>query len=113
MKVMTINEFHAAIKAQGASCREKITLVCPMCRTPQCAADFIKAGAGEDFEAVEKYLGFSCIGRFTGGKSPRAEPDGEPCDWSLGGLFKTHELEVLTPDGERHPRFEIAETALQ
>ena len=24
---------------------------------------------------------------------------------TLGGLFKIHELEVVTPDGEHHPRF--------
>jgi hypothetical protein len=26
----------------------------------------------------------------------------------LGGLISLHKLEVVTPDGEHHPRFEVA-----
>ena len=104
---MTLEAFHAALKAQGVQ-REHLALVCPMCRTVQSASDFITAGAGADFDAVEKYLGFSCIGRFTGGASPRRKPDGQACDWTLGGFFRLHRLEVITPDGQRHPRFEVA-----
>jgi hypothetical protein len=74
----------------------------------QTGNDLIRAGAGKTFEDVEKYLGFSCVGRFTGAKSPRKEPDGKPCNWTLGGLFSLHTLEVVTPDGEHHPRFEVA-----
>jgi hypothetical protein len=42
--------------------------------------------------------------RFFGEKAP----DGKPCNWTLGGLFRTHTLEVVTPDGKKHPRFEVA-----
>lgn len=108
MKTVTLEEFHAALKAQGAPSRDDLAVVCPMCGTVQSARDFIKAGAGSDFEQVEKYLGFSCIGRFTGAGSPRKSPDGNPCNWTLGGLFSLHKLEVITPDGEHHPRFEPA-----
>lgn len=104
---MTLEEFHAACKAQAAS-REQIVFKCPMCKTPQSGRDLIAAGAGQDFDAVEKYLGFSCIGRFTGAGSARKEPDGKPCDWTLGGLFQLHKLVVVTPDGKRHPHFELA-----
>lgn len=107
MKTMTITEFHGALIAQGVK-REDLALICPMCQTLQSATDLIKAGAGADFDAVEKYLGFSCVGRFTGAGSPRKEPDGKPCNWTLGGLFHTHKLEVETPDGKKHPRFEPA-----
>ena len=105
---MTLEEFLAACKNQGMKEREDIALVCPMCGTVQSARSLIKAGAGADFDDVEKYLGFSCIGRFTGADSTRKESDGEPCDWTLGGLFRVHKLEVVTPDGEHHPRFELA-----
>lgn len=108
MKTMTLEEFHAAFKAQGVQSRNDIAVVCPMCATVQSARDFIEAAVGQDFEAVEKYLGFSCIGRFTGASSPRKTPDGSPCNWTLGGLFQLHKLEVITPDGEHHPRFEPA-----
>jgi hypothetical protein len=105
---MTLAEYHAALKAQGAKTVADVVMICPMCGTPQTGNDLIRAGAGNTFDAVERYLGFSCIGRFTGAGSPRKEPDGKPCDWTLGGLFRMHKLEVVTPDGEKHPRFEIA-----
>lgn len=107
MEKMTVSEFHDALKAQGVG-RNDLALVCPMCGTIQSARDLIAAGAGADFDAVEKYLGFSCVGRFTGAGSPRKEPDGAPCNWTLGGLFRTHKLEVITEDGETHPRFHPA-----
>ncbi|MFA6230995.1 MAG: VVA0879 family protein [Rhodanobacter sp.] len=108
MQRMTIDEFHTALKAQGVPSREDYAFVCPMCRRVQSARDLIEAGAGKDFESVERYLGFSCVGRFSGASTPRREPDGKPCDWTLGGLFSTHRLEVVTEDGEVHPRFEVA-----
>jgi hypothetical protein len=107
MERMTIPEFHAALKAQGVE-RADLALVCPMCATVQSARDLIAAGAGADFAAVEKYLGFSCVGRFTGAGSPRKVPDGNPCNWMLGGLFALHKLEVVDEDGKAHPRFQPA-----
>ena len=107
MKTMTLAEFHEACKAQAPS-NDQLVMRCPMCKTLQTARDLIAAGAGADFDAVERYLGFSCVGRFTGAPSPRRVPDGQPCNWTLGGLFRTHELEVVTEDGVHHGRFELA-----
>ncbi|CAB3717104.1 hypothetical protein CEY09_31610 [Achromobacter marplatensis] len=107
MKRMTLEEFQAACMAQ-ASRSELTTVKCPMCGTLQNALDFIAAGAGKDWDDVSRYIGFSCVGRFTGAGSPRKEPDGQPCNWSLGGLFKTHRMVVVTPDGKEHPHFELA-----
>lgn len=104
IKRMTVSEFHAALKAQGVD-QDDLALVCPMCATVQSARDLIAAGAGATFEEVERYLGFSCVGRWTGASSPRKQPDGAACNWTLGGLFKTHKLEVVTDDGKAHPRF--------
>jgi hypothetical protein len=108
MKTMTLAEFHATLKAQGVKTHLDFAFRCPMCGTIQSARDLIDAGAGPDMEAVEKYLAYSCVGRFTGASSPRKAPDGQPCNWTLGGLFRTHKLEVVTEDGERHSRFELA-----
>ena len=107
MRTITLEEFRTEIKAQGVR-TERMCLICPMCGMVQNATDFIAAGAGKSMDEVEKYLGFSCIGRFTGAPAPRQKPDGKPCNWTLGGLFKLHKLEVRTPDGQLHPRFEIA-----
>lgn len=68
----------------------------------------IRAGAGKTEGDVEKYVGFSCVGRWTGAGSPRKNPDGKPCNWTLGGLFQTHKVTVVTPDGKPHPIFEVA-----
>ena len=95
MDTMTLEEYHAAIQAQGVPLL-KVTFECPRCKTKQSAQDLIDAGAGKTLDEVEKYLGFSCVGRWDESKG---------CDWTLGGLFQFHELEVVTPDGVHHPRF--------
>lgn len=107
MQTMTLDEYRTAVKAQGVP-REHVAMKCPACGTVQSAVDLIAAGAGANFEAVERYLGFACLGRFTGAGSPRKESDGKPCNWTLGGLFRLHKLEVVTPDGEKHFRFALA-----
>lgn len=106
MNIMTVAEFHAAIKAQGVSNQSHAAFVCPLCATVQSMADFIAAGVPPEW--AERQIAFSCIGRHTGAGSPRKKPDGKPCNWTLGGLFRLHKLEVVTEDGERHPRFEPA-----
>lgn len=108
MQTMTIPEYHAALKAQGVPDRADLAMICPMCGTVQSARDLIAAGAGLDFEAVERFLGFSCVGHWTGAGSPRSKPDGKPCNWTLGGLFQTCKLVVVDDEGKRHPRFEVA-----
>lgn len=108
IRSVTLEQHHAEIKAQGVGCSEDVAFVCPLCKQVQSARDLIQAGAGRTFEDVEKYIGFSCVGRFTGAGSPRKSPDGKPCNWTLGGLFKVHTLEVETPDGKRHPCFALA-----
>ncbi len=95
MKTMTLDEFKGAIKSQGVPIVD-VTFQCPRCKLLQSANDLIKAGAGKNMGEVEKYLGFSCVGRWD---------DSKGCDWTLGGLFQLHKLEVVTPDGEHHPRF--------
>jgi len=107
MNTMTLSEFHAACKEQAPS-NDQIVFRCPMCKTLQSGADLIRAGAGKTFDEVQQYLGFSCIGRFTGADGPRNEPDGSPCNWTLGGLFRMHQLEVIGPDCKLHPTFELA-----
>lgn len=104
---MTLEEFIDSCKSQ-ASCREEIVVVCPMCKCAQTAKDLINAGAGKNFDEVEKYFAFSCVGRWLGAKSPRNKPDGKLCNWTLGGFLQLHEFEVVTPDGKSHPRFRLA-----
>ncbi len=107
MKEQTIEDFRSELKAQGVD-KLHLAFICPMCKTVQSAADLIAAGAGTDFDSVQGVLGFSCVGRFTGAGSARKEPDGKPCNWTLGGFFQMHKLVVIDEDGKRHPHFEPA-----
>ncbi|WP_313350256.1 VVA0879 family protein [Paracoccus sp. (in: a-proteobacteria)] len=111
MQTLTIPEYHSALKDQGVPDRADFAMICPMCGTVQSARDLIAAGAGIDFEGVEMFLGFSCVGRWNGAGSPRSKPDGKPCDWTLGGLLNLHKLEVIDAEGKKHPRFEVATPA--
>lgn len=104
MRSISLSDFHSELKAQGVK-REDLAFRCPVCRTIQSARDLIAAGAGGSFDEVEKYIGFSCVGRFTNAGPARKVPDGKPCDWSLGGLLRLHDLAVMTDAGER-PTFE-------
>lgn len=103
---LTLDTFRAEIKAQGVE-QLDYAFICPACKTVQSARVLISAGAGKDFEGVQGTLGFSCVGRFTGAGGDKRE-EGKGCNWTLGGLFQTNELTVITPDGKRHPHFEIA-----
>jgi len=79
-------------------------------------ASLIKAGAPTD--EVEPHLGFSCEGRFSNagpwpsdkrrGKIVEARRLVRGCDWTLGGLFRIHTLEVIDAEGKPHPMFEVA-----
>lgn len=99
------------LAAQDVGENRHFALVCPACGTVQSMASLVSAGA--TVEQAERSIGFSCEGRFTGAGAWPAKPSSERaavrgCDWTLGGLFRIHQLEVLTPDGEAHPRFEVA-----
>lgn len=108
IRKMTVPELHAAFKAQGVSAREHVACKCVMCGTVQSLDDFVRA-SGEPADVVEKFFGFSCIGRFTGaGEHKRGTPPGKGCNWTLGGLLRLHTLVVVTEDGKEHPFFELA-----
>lgn len=107
MRMISLADFLAELKAQGVP-KMHLAFRCPACKTIQSASDLISAGAGNDFDSVEQYLGFSCVGRWThGDPPPRPLPDDFQggCNWTLGGLLPIHELEVVTDDGKHHPRF--------
>lgn len=113
IETITIPELQTRMKAQGVSAREHIAFVCPRCATVQSMS--LLGLAGVPAERQEAYIGFSCVGRFLnsgpsarGAKAP-GRPGGVGCDWTLGGLFSLHELQVDRGDGEKpQPSFAIA-----
>lgn len=76
----------------------KWVFICPSCQTEQSGQDLLDVGVSLD--ECAGVIGYSCIGRFTRSKG---------CDWTLGGLFQIHTLEVVDEDGGIHPRFEFAD----
>lgn len=116
MERITIEQLHERFKAQGASSREHIAVKCPVCGTVQSMASLAKAGAPAD--RIENVIGFSCEGRFSNagpwpsdkrkGKSFDARRAVRGCDWTLGGLFRIHTLEVINAEGVPQPTFEVA-----
>ena len=118
MRQISFAEWQAELEAQGTDGREHKAFVCPTCGTVQSMAMLRAHGVPDD--KVEGQIGFSCVGRWT----DAGEADfkkGQPrkgkvgCNWTLGGLFRLHKLEVTGPDGTVHPMFEIAprEAALE
>lgn len=116
MERISVEELHARMKAQGISAREHIAFKCPICSTVQSMASLILAGAKPD--KVESFIGFSCEGQFSGAGEWPADKDRSAkarqrrqvrgCNWTLGGLFKLHKLEVVMPDGGTQMSFHLA-----
>lgn len=111
MKTMSAAEWRAEGERRFGADPRKWVFVCPSCGTHQSAEDFYtKARMQRGTGALNGYLGFSCIGRWTGaGPHDPNKPAGRGCDWTLGGLFRIHTLEVIDEEGGRHPRFEFAD----
>lgn len=108
VRTIPVEQFHAELKAQGVGSREHFAFKCPMCGTVQSGHDLIIAGAGKTFADVERFLGFSCVGRWTNaGPHKTGDPPGRGCDWTLGGPTSNHKL-VVRLSGKEHPLFEPA-----
>lgn len=109
LRVVSLVDFHAELKGQGVASHEDFAFRCPICGTVQSARSLIAAGAGSRFEDVEKFLAFSCVGRWTNaGPHKRNAAAGRGCDWTLGGLFSLHRMAVDDGTGQPLPCFEPA-----
>lgn len=117
MRTITQEQLLEELKGQGVSAPRHYAFKCVICGTVQSAFSLVKAGVKK--EEYDRYLGFSCEGRFTGAgawpsensksKASAARRKVRGCDWTLGGLFSVHKLEVAMSDtGKSRPCFEIA-----
>lgn len=82
---ITLPEFLAILRAQGVP-QEHWAYKCVKCGHIQSAASLVRYMA-PDVALNSAY--HACEGRFNGTVG---------CDWTLGGLFQLHKLEVLTAD---------------
>jgi hypothetical protein len=107
---ITHAEFLRRCEAQGVQAPRDWAFVCPICGTVQSARSLLAAGVPED--KLDGQLAFSCEGRWTGAGSFKDTPSRRlvrGCDWTLGGLFTIHELEVEVEGAEKpRPCFAIA-----
>lgn len=116
MLKLTMAEFMKRVEAQGVSSPNHYAFICPVCGTVQSGQSLFRAGARP--ETIERSIAFSCEGRFTGaGPWPSSKDRSAKavarrsirgCDWTLGGLFHLHELEIEREDGTIRMAFEIA-----
>lgn len=118
MNTITQDVFLAEAKRRFGDNVRDWKFVCPMCGTVQSVQQLLDAviASGDKKDDVHGYIGFSCIGRFTGQGDAgiTAKNNGQKwdkgCNWTLGGLFQVHNLEVILPDGARRKTFELAMT---
>ncbi len=116
MKTITQDDFIAEASARFGDNVRDWKFVCPMCGTIQSVQQLLDAvvASGGTKDDVHGYIGFSCIGRFTGqgdvgiAAKNRGEKWDKGCNWTLGGLLRLHELEVVMQSGYRRPTFELA-----
>ena len=97
METISLDEFEQKLKDNFNSLSEA-EFICPSCKTVQTPQDLIDNGAGKDLDEVNGFIGFSCVGRFNNKKTG--------CDWTLGGFFQIHELEI-TSQGKNRPCFKL------
>jgi len=102
MVEIKLNDWLAEGKKRFGEDIKKWQFVCPACKTVQTPQDLLDAGVGGD--DVDRYIAFSCIGRFTEGKKGT-----KGCDWTLGGFFQVHKTLVDREDGTTRRVFEFAE----
>lgn len=110
----TKEEFLAEGKKLFGKSKKKWRFVCPVCGFIQTAEDLVSVGAGKAIEDVLGYWGYSCVGRWhKKGKSGFKDPEKKKgwkkeygCDYTVGGLFKLHQIEVsyTDEDGEEKVR---------
>lgn len=73
---------------------------CVSCGHVQSIASILEHTPDRDRELVGNQVAFSCEGRWVKGVG---------CDWTLGGLFTIHKVEVVMEDGAICPSFEFAD----
>ena len=96
MKQIKLADFLAEGERRFGKDLKRWQFICPKCKTVITPEDYHNAGVPND--KINGAVGFNCIGRFTKDKG---------CDWTLGGLFQLHELEIEDDEGKMRPHFDF------
>lgn len=85
--------------------------ICPICKTPQTAQDFINAGVPE--ADAKTSIAVECIGRWLPNSEKafgeKKRKKGVPCNYAGYGLFKLNPVPVLFEDGTVFNAFDFYE----
>lgn len=100
MKTMTVKEWRARGEALYGKNEREWKFRCVKCGNVQSAVLVDERNPEQIGQIKSNWIYFACEGRKTAGVG---------CDWSLGGLFTIHKLEVIDERGRRHPAFEFAD----
>ena len=99
MKTMTREDWIAGGKKLYGDDMKRWKFRCPNCNHVQCGQDFIDL----NIENSERYVYFTCIGRFIEGNKGEIGNDIAPCNYTNGGLFNFAKLQIT--DGNKEPVF--------
>ncbi len=100
MRKITFNEWIARGEELYGADRTQWEFRCVACGNVQSIQSVIKRNQSLSFDDIQDWIFFACECRYTKGVG---------CDWSLCGLFRIHQLEVITPDGEELVAFEFTD----
>jgi len=114
IKTMKVDDYFLIAENRFGRDPRKWKFVCPMCNKVQSVQDFLNLKERMDEDTIRGHIGFSCIGTFNGRGTEilfndNNEKSKHGCNYTLGGLFQIHTIEIKDNDGKTHPRFELAE----
>lgn len=99
---MTVKEWQdEAVRLFGKD-SDHWRFVCPVCKYEATVEDYRKAGASEDA------IGFSCVGRWSGGRDAFGEKGPGPCNYAGGGLFRLNPVKIVDEQGKEHDMMAFA-----
>ena len=101
---INVDEWRAKGEQYGGGSIMNAKFMCVSCRNIQTPQQFKDRGAVPELAAVQ------CVGRLDM-TAAHAWGKGQPCDWTLGGLFGGfgHENIVVLPDGAERKAFPFAD----
>lgn len=106
MRTITLEQWAAEGSQKFGDDQSEWKFICPNCGHIQTAIDFHELGMPD--EQINRFLGFSCIGRYIDGCKGEFGNGIAPCNYTSGGLFNIAPLTVIA-NGAEHHMFEFAE----
>ena len=105
MKVIEYEDWHKEALKRYPD--KNIVFTCPVCGYKQSLKELKEA------KVPEGSWGFSCIGRYIGGRDAIKGKGNGPCNYAGGGLFQLNPIHVKDEEGNIHQLFDFADDPLK